>query len=110
MESSRTDRFSIGSIVRSTGYRVLHRPVELAGLIGNLPKPAFEAKSQIPIRGEPNRTSRPEFHTYTSEQSPLRIGSGARVPRTKTASRMRKEKITWLVLSGSSPDSGVRID
>jgi hypothetical protein len=24
----------MGSIVRSTGYKVLHRPVELAGLIG----------------------------------------------------------------------------
>jgi hypothetical protein len=30
----RTDRFSTGSIVRSTGYKVLHRPVELAPLIG----------------------------------------------------------------------------
>jgi hypothetical protein len=34
MEYCRTDRFSMGSIVRSMGYKVLHRPVELAGLIG----------------------------------------------------------------------------
>jgi hypothetical protein len=27
-----TDQFAMGSIVRSTGYKVLHRPVELAGL------------------------------------------------------------------------------
>jgi hypothetical protein len=27
----------MGSIVRSTGYRVLHRPVELAGIIGMWP-------------------------------------------------------------------------
>src|SRR5260370_1381217 len=30
----RTDGFLTGSIVRSTGYMVLHRPVELAGIIG----------------------------------------------------------------------------
>jgi hypothetical protein len=34
MESCRTDGFSIGSIVRSTGYRVLHRPVEPAPVFG----------------------------------------------------------------------------
>src|ERR1019366_10351651 len=34
MEYCRTDRFSMGSIVRSMGYKVLHRPVELAGLHG----------------------------------------------------------------------------
>jgi len=27
------DRFSMGTIVRSTGYKVLHRPVELAPFI-----------------------------------------------------------------------------
>jgi hypothetical protein len=27
----------MGSVVRSNGYRVLHRPVELAGIIGNWP-------------------------------------------------------------------------
>ena len=34
IEYSRTDRFSTRSIVRSTGYRVLHRPVELAPFLG----------------------------------------------------------------------------
>jgi hypothetical protein len=31
----RPDLFTTGSIVRSTGYKVLHRPVEAAALIGN---------------------------------------------------------------------------
>ena len=30
----------MGSIVRSTGYKALHRPVELASVIGNWPKTA----------------------------------------------------------------------
>jgi hypothetical protein len=38
------DLFSIGSIVGSTDYMVLHRSVELAALIGNweLPQAALE--------------------------------------------------------------------
>jgi hypothetical protein len=38
----RTDRFSRGSIVRSTGYKVLHRPVELAGILGMWPTTFFQ--------------------------------------------------------------------
>jgi hypothetical protein len=56
------------------------------GIVGNWPKPAFEAKIQIPITVEPNRSSGTEFHTETSDQAPLRIGSGTRLPRTKSAS------------------------
>jgi hypothetical protein len=33
---SQTDRFSRGSIVESTHWMVLHRPVELAALIGHV--------------------------------------------------------------------------
>jgi hypothetical protein len=35
MENRRTDRFSMGSNVRSIGQTVLHRPVELARLLVN---------------------------------------------------------------------------
>lgn len=41
-----------------------------------------------------NRSSKPEFYAETSDQALLRIGSGIKLPRTKSASRMRKEKIT----------------
>jgi hypothetical protein len=36
----------MGSIVRSTGYKVLHRPVEPAGVLGMWPK-RHEAKKQV---------------------------------------------------------------